>query len=77
MKQRKIEDPFDPSFPGWWACDVADMKRMFGSSFHTVGNIPESAPAPWYLFGRPFWRLCEVRKWVRDMGGLQAAREAR
>ena len=74
MKQRKIEDPFDPSFPGWWPRDFYDMRSMFGSKFHTVKESPDGAPDPWYLFGRPYWRLCEVRKWVREVGGIEAAR---
>ena len=76
VEKPKICDPFDPAFADWFMCDLADMKRLFGNACRYKSG-PEGGPEPWFLFGHPFWRLCEVRKWVRDLGGVQAAREER
>ena len=76
MKERRITDPFDASFPDWWPCDLTDMKAMFGNACRYKSG-PEGGPEPWNLFWHPFWRLCEVRKWVRDLGGIDAVRKAR
>ena len=78
MKQQII-DPFDPRFEDWYMCDLHDMQRMFGAAGFNGYRKPESAPHPWIfpVDGRRFWQLCWVRKWVRDVGGIEAARMER
>ena len=76
MKPKRITDPFDPKFPDWYWVGLGEMQKMFGAGFK-YRQIPESAPEPWYFDERPLWRLCWVRKWVRDCGGIEAARMVR